>query len=108
MFKITFIKKGMLTITCLLLAGIISQQLLPRKDESGRVPALEVMIVTHAVRNLIRQGKVAHLRSQLVLERNAGMLTLEQSLASLVKRGLIEVERARVRARVPEDFDRLV
>jgi twitching motility protein PilT len=87
------------------LAGIVSQQLLPRRDGQGRVPAVEVMVATHAVRNLIRQGKIAHLRSQITLEKPAGMLALDESLARLVKRGLADREVARARARLPEEFD---
>lgn len=90
------------------LAGVISQQLLPRKDGAGRVPAVEILAVTHAVRNLIRQGKIAHLRSQITLEKPSGMLALDQSLATLVKKGLVDREEARTRARVPEEFDHLL
>jgi len=87
------------------LAGVISQQLLPRKDGRGRVPAVEVLVATHAVRNLIRSGKIAQLRSQLVLEQGAGMLSLDASLADLVGAGLVSAEEARPRARVPEEFE---
>jgi twitching motility protein PilT len=90
------------------LAGIVSQQLLPRRDGRGRVPAVEVMVATHAVRNLIRQGKIAHLRSQFTLEQHAGMLGLDGSLARLVKEKLVDRELARARARVPEEFDHLL
>lgn len=90
------------------LAGVISQQLLPRTDGRGRVPAVEVMMATHAVRNLIRRGKIAHLRSQIMLEKSAGMLDLDQNLAELVREGLVSREVARPRARVPEEFDRLL
>ncbi len=90
------------------LAGIVSQQLLPRADGKGRVPAVEVMVATHAVRNLIRQGKIAHLRSQLTLERQAGMLSLDSSLVRLVQQGLVDRELARARARIPDEFEALL
>jgi twitching motility protein PilT len=90
------------------LAGIVSQQLLPRLDGRGRVPAIEVLIATHGVRNLIRQGKIAHLRGQIGLERQAGMLALDESLARLVRDGIIDHDQARARARTPEEFDLLV
>jgi twitching motility protein PilT len=90
------------------LAGIVSQQLVPRRDGKGRVPAVEVMVATHAVRNLIRQGKIAHLRSQITLEKQAGMLGLDVSLARLAREGLIERGAARARSRVPEEFDHLL
>lgn len=89
------------------LAGVISQQLLPRRDGKGRVPAAEILIATHAVRNLIRQGKIEMLRSQQVLERSSGMLTLEQSLAALAHSGAVDPAEARSRARVPTEFDSL-
>jgi twitching motility protein PilT len=89
------------------LAGIVSQQLMPRADGTGRVPAVEIMVGTHAVRNLIRQGKIAHLRSQLQLEKQAGMLSIDHSLAQLVKEGLVDREAARMRARIGEEFEHL-
>jgi twitching motility protein PilT len=90
------------------LAGIISQQLLPRKDGQGRVPAVEILVATNAVRNLIRQGKIPQLRSQLTLERAAGMLDLDRSLARLVREDLVALDVARPRARVPDEFRTLI
>jgi len=87
------------------LAGIISQQLLPRIDEPGRVPAVEVLMATPAVRNLIRQGKIEQLRSQITLGRAMGMLELDRALSDLVRRGLVDEREARVRARIPNEFD---
>jgi len=87
------------------LAGIISQQLLPRADGQGRVPAVEIMMATLAVRNLIRQGKIQLLRSQLTLERQFGMLALDRSLARLASAGTVDLDEARFRARSPEEFD---
>ncbi len=90
------------------LAGIVSQQLLPRRDGHGRVPAVEILVATHAVRNLIRKGKIEQLRSQFMLEQAAGMLTLDQSLAELVNSGMVALDVAAPRARSPEDFNRLI
>ena len=87
------------------MAGVISQTLLPRKDGRGRVPAVEILIATPAVRNLIRQGKLASIRAQISLESQAGMLALDRSLVALVKAGLVDLQEARARARVPEEFD---
>jgi len=87
------------------LAGIISQTLLPRANGDGRVPAVEVLVATHAVRNLIRQGKIEMLRSQITLERNQGMLGLDRSLARLVATGEVDEEEARTRVRTPTEFD---
>jgi len=90
------------------LAGIISQQLLPRADGRGRVPAVEVMTVSPGMRNLIRRGKIEQLRSQMSLERSAGAIDLDESLSDLVRNGLVEYEEARARARAPEDFDKWI
>jgi len=87
------------------LAGVVSQQLLPRADGSGRVPAVEILVATPAVRNLIRQGKIEQLRSQLTLERHAGMLELDRSLADLVRSGRVDAKEARFRSRQPDEFD---
>jgi twitching motility protein PilT len=87
------------------LAGIVSQQLLPRVDGAGRVPAVEILAVTPAVRNLIRRGKIEQIRAQITLERGAGMLDLDESLARLVRERLVDRDEARARARVPETFD---
>jgi twitching motility protein PilT len=87
------------------LAGVISQQLIPRADGRGRVPAVEVMTITAGIRNLIRRGKIEQLRSQMALERSAGNVELDQSLAGLVRRGLVDAEEARMRARTPSEFD---
>ena len=86
------------------LAAIVSQQLVPRVDGDGRVPALEILVATPAVRNLIRKGRMEQLRSQLMLEQAAGMLDLDRSLVNLVHERLITLEEARFRARSPEAF----
>jgi len=86
------------------LAAIVSQQLVPRADGSGRVPAVEILVGTRAVRNLVRVGRIEQLRSQLTLERAAGMLDLDRSLADLVRAERIALEEATMRARSPETF----
>jgi twitching motility protein PilT len=69
---------------------VISQVLCKRKDGQGRVAAFEVMVGSPAVRNLIREGKVAQLPSVIQTGRALGMQTLDQSLAVLVQQGLID------------------
>ena len=76
------------------LNAVISQVLCKRKDGAGRVAAYEVMIGTPAVRNLIREGKVAQLYSVMQTGRSVGMQTLDQSLAALVQQGLIDAQQA--------------
>ncbi|MBI4128751.1 MAG: type IV pilus twitching motility protein PilT [Parcubacteria group bacterium] len=75
------------------IVGILSQRLIPRVN-GGLVPAVEVMIANAAVRNLIRENKTHQL--DLVIETNAeeGMITMNRSLADLVKQGEISVENA--------------
>jgi twitching motility protein PilT len=74
------------------LNAVISQVLCKRKDGAGRVAAYEVMVGTPAVRNLIREGKVAQLYSAIQTGRAVGMQTLDQSLAALVQQDLIEAQ----------------
>ena len=78
----------------LALAAIVAQQLVPGADDIGRYPALEIMVATDAVRNLIRKGDDHQLRSLLTMGRAEGMVTMEQSLAELVRAGRILRETA--------------
>jgi twitching motility protein PilT len=73
----------------LALLAIIAQQLIPSADETSRYPAVEVMVATHAVRNLIRRGEDHQLYSAIGTGRSEGMITMEQSLADLVRAGRI-------------------
>lgn len=72
--------------------GIISQTLLPRKDGRGRVAAMEVLIATPAIKNLIREAKVHQIPSLVQTGSQYGMQTMDQSLEILLKRGLISQE----------------
>jgi len=75
------------------LKGVIAQTLC-RKKGGGRVAALEILLVTPAVSNLIREGKTFQIPSVMQTGRGAGMMTLGDSLLELVKKGLIEPEEA--------------
>jgi len=86
--------------------AVISQALLRKKGGKGRVAALEIMIGTPAVRNLIREGKVAQLPSALQTGQKWGMQTLDQHLKDLVLKGVIEKEAALLHASDPELFSR--
>lgn len=72
--------------------GIISQMLLPRKDGLGRVAAMEVLIATPAVRNLIREAKIHQIPSLVQTGSQYGMQTIDQSLEILLNRGMITSE----------------
>ncbi len=76
------------------LQGIISQQLIPRNDEKGRVAALEVMVVNSAIQNLIREGKTHQIQSSIQTGSKYGMKTMDMSLVDLYKQGLISYESA--------------
>lgn len=77
------------TQLALVLQAVISQQLLRRADGQGRVVATEVLMVTPAIRNLIREGKVHQINSMMQAGAQFGMQTMEQSLQNLYQRGLI-------------------
>src|SRR5262249_46750568 len=79
----------------LVLQGVISQQLVPRRDGKGRCLAAEVMIPNPAIRNLIREEKVHQLYSQMqVGQSKFGMQTMSQSLVALTQQNLISIEEA--------------
>lgn len=85
------------------LMGVISQTLL-KKPKGGRVAAHEIMIGTPAIRNLIREAKVAQMYSAIQTGASYGMRTLDQSLQELVQKGMISRETARERATNPQQF----
>ena len=86
------------------LQAVIAQNLLKTKDGSARVAAHEIMLTTPAIRNLIREAKVAQMYSAIQTGSNVGMQTLDQCLTDLVRRGAISAETARSAAKSPENF----
>jgi twitching motility protein PilT len=76
------------------LQGIISQQLLTRADQAGRVVAVEVIVANTAVRNIIREGKGHQLYSTIQTNKKIGMRTMDDSLCDLCRQGLITREAA--------------
>ncbi len=78
--------------------AIISQTLLKTKDGSGRVAAHEIMIGTPAIRNLIRENKIAQMYSAIQTGQSVGMQTLDQNLQQLVQRNVVTREEARGKA----------
>jgi twitching motility protein PilT len=90
------------------LMGIMCQQLLPTADGSGRVAAIEVLALTPAVRNLIREGKTHQIHSVMQTGGAQGMQSMDASLASLVRAGKITRELAEARSSTPEELRRLM
>ena len=83
------------------LQAVVSQTLL-KKNGGGRVAAHEIMIGTPAIRNLIREDKVAQMYSAIQTGASLGMQTLDQCLGDLVRKGLVNVELAREKAKNPD------
>jgi twitching motility protein PilT len=84
--------------------AVISQTLCKTKDGAGRVAAHEIMIGTSAIRNLIREAKIAQMYSAIQTGNNYGMQTLDQNLADLVRRNMITPAEARAKAKIPDNF----
>jgi twitching motility protein PilT len=90
----------------LALAAVVAQQLVPGADGVARWPATEIMTATDAVRALIRKGDDHQLRSQISTSKAEGMMTMEQSLAELVRAGRITQETAQAHCFRTEDLRR--
>ncbi len=86
------------------LRAVVSQRLLPRADGAGRVAAIEVLMNTKAVGNLIREQKTFQLHSIMQTGSRYGMCLLDASLTTLVKNGWITRETARLESDKPESF----
>jgi twitching motility protein PilT len=86
------------------LQAVVSQTLLKTKDGNGRVAAHEIMIGTPAIRNLIREAKIAQMYSAIQTGSNVGMQTLDQNLTDLVRRNVVSSGAARAYAKTPENF----
>jgi twitching motility protein PilT len=86
------------------LRAVISQTLCKTKDGSGRVAAHEIMIGTPAIRNLIRENKIAQMYSAIQTGQNFGMMTLDQNLSELVRRNVISAGEARGKAANKDNF----
>ncbi|MBW3648984.1 MAG: type IV pilus twitching motility protein PilT [Actinobacteria bacterium] len=89
------------------LQGVVCQQLLPTADGKGRAVACEVMVATSAIRNLIREGKTHQMYSAIQAGKQHGMVTMDQSLADLVRAGRVTYEVALEHANNPGEFKQL-
>lgn len=88
----------------LCLQAVISQTLVPRIDRPGRVAAFEIMIVTPAIRSLIRQGRAQHLYSHIQTDADIGSQTLDSHLLQLLRDGIISYEDALLKCSNPSEF----
>ena len=86
------------------LRAVISQTLLKTKDGQGRVAAHEIMIGTPAIRNLIREAKIAQMYSAIQTGQALGMQTLDQNLVDLVRRNIVSAAEARTKAANKDNF----
>lgn len=89
------------------LLGVVSQRLVPKVD-GGRVPAVEIMIKNHAVENLIREGKTYQIDNVIETSSDVGMISLDKSLASLVRQGVITIDTALTYAKDSKNFQSLI
>jgi twitching motility protein PilT len=87
------------------LTGVVAQHLIPMVQGTGRVPAVELLIATEAIRNLIRTGKTHQIYSSISTGRSVGMQTLDDSLADLIRRGLISRDAAFLRTVHREELE---
>jgi len=87
------------------LRGVISQRLLPRADGKGRVPAIELMVMTKRIRDLILDEKQTHKIEEAIKEGDYyGMQTFDQALLTLYRDGLVTLQDAAAVASSPHDF----
>jgi twitching motility protein PilT len=86
------------------LAAVMTQTLIPGPS-GGRVPAAELLMVSYGARQHIRKNALQHLHQEITITRKLGSFTLEESLARLVKQGLISASEAQVRSRHPDELD---
>ncbi len=86
------------------LVAVISQTLMKTMDGNGQVAAHEIMLGTPAIRNLIRENKIAQMYSAIQTGNSFGMQTLDQGLMDLVRRNVVASAHARAKAKIPENF----
>ena len=96
------------TVLSNILEGVLSQTLLPTADGQGRVAAVEVMIASPAVRNLIREAKTHQIPGVIETSQRLGMKTLDQALAELFRRGIVSLDEVLSRAANPEHLRSLL
>lgn len=91
-----------------ILKAVLVQQLIPSKDNTGRLPATELMFVTPAIKNMIREMKVHQIYSAIQAGGKRGMMTMDMSLANLCKNGKITEEMALEKAHNMDELKRMI
>ena len=90
------------------LEGVVVQQLMRRANQPGRVCALEIMMASPAIRNLIREGKSHQIASMIQISNQTGMQTMDQCLRDLYAKGMITYDDAIARAMQPEELRKMI
>jgi len=90
------------------LHAIVVQQLVPRADGRGRVPAVELLLANYPVRHHIRSDNLQKLYNEITIAKRHGMIAMEESLAQLVQRGVISGDEAHMRASHPEALEAML
>jgi twitching motility protein PilT len=88
------------------LEAVVAQQLLPRYGTKGRIPAIEILVVNAAMRNLVRECKTHQIYSLMDTGGEQGMQTMDKALAHLCRRGQVSREEAALRAVDLDNFNR--
>lgn len=89
------------------LEAVMTQILLPKKN-GGRIPAAELLMISYGARQHVRRNALQHLHQEVTMTKNKGSFSLEESLAQLVRQGLVEREEASLHARHPDDLESLL
>jgi twitching motility protein PilT len=88
--------------------AVLCQQLLPRANEPGRICAMEVMLATPAIRNLIREAKAHQIQSAIQTSANLGMMTMDMALRDLYLRGRVTYDEVIARAMNPDELQKMI
>jgi twitching motility protein PilT len=91
----------------MVIEGVLSQLLLPRASGVGRIAAVEIMVATDAIRNLIREGKTEQIPTYMQTGRQFEMQTMDQALQDLVRSGIVTMEEALLRCTKPDELRRV-
>jgi twitching motility protein PilT len=88
--------------------AICAQQLLPRANGPGRIPASEIMVATPAIRNLIRENKTHQIPSMIQTSAAHGMMSMDQCLRDLYMKGVITLEEALLRCMNADELKKMI